>query len=136
MKVKQKYELSKVVRALEKVLYEENDDTFLSVKDRFHSMTEHKYDDTTFYERFLKLVHEELFSILAELDFEDEAFSIIEEVTATLDDVRHETQKVYHYSVINEKGEHKHTTDRKGHIIGMLEWALEYIVGNIEVEEY
>ncbi|WP_353421771.1 pathogenicity island protein [Staphylococcus delphini] len=135
MKIKQRYELSKVVRALEKVLYEENDDTFLSVKDRFHSMTEHKYDDTTFYERFLKLVHEEFFNILAELDFEDEAFSIIEEVTATLDDVRHETQKVYHYSVINEKGEHKHTTDRKGHIIGMLEWALEYIVGNIEVEE-
>ncbi|UXR75712.1 MULTISPECIES: pathogenicity island protein [unclassified Staphylococcus] len=135
MKVKQKYELSKVVRALEKVLYEENDDTFLSVKDRFHSMTEHKYDDTTFYERFLKLVHKELFNILAELDFDDEAFSIIDEVNATLDDVRHETQKVYHYSVINEKGEHKHTTDRKGHIIGMLEWALEYIVGNIEVEE-
>ncbi|UXS45172.1 pathogenicity island protein [Staphylococcus delphini] len=135
MKIKQRYELSKVVRALEKVLYEENDDTFLSVKDRFHSMTEHKYDDTTFYERFLKLVHEELFNILAELDFDDEAFSIIDEVTATLDDVRHETQKVYHYSVINEKGEHKHATDRKGHIIGMLEWALEYIVGNIEVEE-
>ncbi|WP_368080840.1 hypothetical protein [Staphylococcus aureus] len=32
------------------------------------------------------------------------------------------------------KGEHKHTTDRKGHVIGMLEWALDYIVGNIEVE--
>ncbi|WP_375542703.1 hypothetical protein, partial [Staphylococcus aureus] len=25
--------------------------------------------------------------------------------------------------------------DRKGHVIGMLEWALDYIVGNIEVEE-
>ncbi|MCE3327041.1 pathogenicity island protein, partial [Staphylococcus aureus] len=24
---------------------------------------------------------------------------------------------------------------RKGHGIGMLEWALDYIVGNIEVEE-
>ncbi|NDR17462.1 pathogenicity island protein, partial [Staphylococcus aureus] len=22
-----------------------------------------------------------------------------------------------------------------GHVIGMLEWALDYIVGNIEVEE-
>ncbi|MDG6630102.1 pathogenicity island protein, partial [Staphylococcus aureus] len=28
-----------------------------------------------------------------------------------------------------------HTTDRKGHVIGMLEWALDYIVGNIEAEE-
>ncbi|UXR71123.1 pathogenicity island protein [Staphylococcus sp. IVB6240] len=136
MKIKQRYYLSKVVKLIEKVLDEKDKEVFLSAKDRFHSMTEHKYDDTTFYERFLKSVHEELFNILAELDFEDEAFSIIEEVTATLDDVRHETQKVYHYSVINEKGEHKHATDRKGHIIGMLEWALEYIVGNIEVEEY
>ncbi len=135
MKIKQKYELSKVVRALEKVLYEENDDTFLSTKDRFHLMTEHKYGDTTFYERFLKLVHEELFNILAELDFEDEAFSILNEVTMTLSDVMRETQDVYHYSVIDDKGEHKHATDRKGHIIGILEWALDYIVGNIEVEE-
>ncbi|MDU9318371.1 pathogenicity island protein, partial [Staphylococcus pseudintermedius] len=50
-------------------------------------------------------------------------------------DVIHETQDIYHYSIIDDKGEHKHTTDRKGHIIGILEWALDYIVGNIEVEE-
>ena len=35
---------------------------------------------------------------------------------------------------LDSTGEHEHTTDREGHVIGILEWALDYIVGNIEVE--
>lgn len=135
MKTKQKYQLSKVVQVLEKVLYEKDKDIFLSAKDRFHFITDYRYNDTAFYEHVLKLVHKELFNILAELDFENEGFSILDEVTMTLSDVMKETQHVYRYSVIDEKGEHKHTADRKGHVIGMLEWALDYIAGNIEVEE-
>ncbi|WP_261007244.1 hypothetical protein [Staphylococcus haemolyticus] len=46
-----------------------------------------------------------------------------------------ETESVYHYSVTDENGEHYHTTDRKGHIIGILEWALDQIVGNIDIEQ-
>lgn len=126
MEIKQKYQLSKVVKILEVVLYEE---------DKFQSDKDYHYQDKALYEYALKLVHNGLFNILAELDFEDEAFLILDEVTMTLSDVMKETQHVYRYSVIDERGEHKHTTDRKGHVIGMLEWALDYIVGNIEVEE-
>ncbi len=61
------------------------------------------YNDTAFYEHVLKLVHKELFNILAELDFENEGFSILDEVTMTLSDVMKETQHVYRYSVIDEK---------------------------------
>ncbi|HHC5891651.1 TPA: pathogenicity island protein [Staphylococcus aureus] len=125
MEIKQKYQLSKVVKILEVVLYEE---------DKFQSDKDYHCQDKAFYEYALKLVHNGLFNILAELDFEDEVFLILDEVTMTLSDVMKETQHVYRYSVIDEKGEHKHTTDRKGHVIGMLEWALDYIVGNIEVE--
>ncbi|WP_053038932.1 hypothetical protein, partial [Staphylococcus aureus] len=103
-------------------------------EDKFQSDKDYHYQDKVFYEYALKLVHNGLFNILAELDFEDEVFLILDEVTMTLSDVMKETQHVYRYSVIDEKGEHKHTTDRKGHVIGMLEWALDYIVGNIEVE--
>lgn len=135
MKIKQKYQLSKVVKVLEKVLYEKDKDIFLSAKDRFHFITDYRYNDTALYEHILKLVHKELFNILAELDFEDEAFSILDEVTMTLSDVMNEDKEIYYYSVKDSTGEQKHTTDRKGHVIGILEWALDYIVGNIEVEE-
>ena len=135
MKIKPKYQLSKVVKVLEKVLYEKDKDIFLSAKDRFHSITDYRYDDTAFYEHILKLVHKELFNILAELDFEDEAFSILDEVTMTLSDVMNEDKEIYYYSVTDNTGEQEYTTDREGHVIGILEWALDYIVGNIEVED-
>lgn len=135
MEIKQKYQLSKIVKVLEKVLYEKDKNIFLSAKDRFHSITNYRYSDTAFYEHILKLVHKELFNILAELDFEDEAFSILDEVTMTLSDVMNEDKDVYYYYVIDNTGEHEHTTDREGHVIGILEWALDYIVGNIEVED-
>ncbi|MDY5060565.1 pathogenicity island protein [Staphylococcus simulans] len=135
MKIKQRYYLSKVVKVLEKVLDEKDKDIFLSAKDRFNSITYHKYSDTAFYEHILKLVHKELFNILAELDFEDETFPIIDEVTMTLSDVMNEDEETYYYTVKDSTGEHEHATDREGHVIGILEWALDYIVGNIEVEE-
>ncbi|HDZ3322676.1 TPA: pathogenicity island protein [Staphylococcus aureus] len=126
MEIKQKYQLSKVAQILEVVLYE---------KSKLYDDISYRNEDAAFYEHALKLVHNGLFNVLAELDFEDEAFLILDEVTMTLGDVMKEKQDVYRYSVIDDKGEHKHTTDRKGHVIGMLEWALDYIVGNIEVEE-
>nr|WP_253901108.1 pathogenicity island protein [Staphylococcus sp. CWZ226] len=127
--------MSKVIKVLEEVLYEKDKGVFLSAKDRFHSITNHKYSDTAFYEHILKLVHKELFNILAELDFEDEAFPIIDEVTMTLSDVMNGDEETYYYTVKDSAGEHEHTTDREGYVIGILEWALDYIVGNIEVED-
>ncbi|WP_426443847.1 pathogenicity island protein [Staphylococcus xylosus] len=135
MKLKQKYQLSKVVKVLEKVLDEKDKEVFLSAKDRFHSITDYRYNDTAFYEHILKLVHKELFNIVSYLKFNTEEYAVINEVVNTLHDVMNETDEIYSYSIIDEKGTANHTTDREGHIIGILEWALDYIVGNIEVEE-
>ncbi|UXS59942.1 pathogenicity island protein [Staphylococcus ureilyticus] len=135
MNLEQKYKLSKVVKVSEKVLYEKDKEVFLSAKDRFHSITDNRYNDTAFYEHILKLVHKELFNILVELDFDTEEFLILDEVTRTLSDVMNETQETYSYSVTDEKGTTNYTTDREGHIIGILEWAHEYIIGNLKVEE-
>lgn len=136
MKNKEKIQLSKVVKVLEKVVSEDSQNGELfTPKQMFHSRTNYRKTDTDYYEYMLKLIHKELFNILAELDFEDEAFSILDEVTMTLSNVMNEDKEVYYYSVIDDKDETKYTTDRKGHIFGILEWALDYIVGNIEVEE-
>lgn len=135
MNIKQKYQLSKVVKVLEKVLDEKDKEVFLSAKDRFHSITDYYYNDTAFYEHILKLVHKELFNVVSCLKFNTEEYEIINEVVNTLSDVMNETQEVYSYSVIDDIGKSDYTTDREGHIVGILEWALDYIVGNIEVEE-
>lgn len=135
MNENQEHKLLKVVKVLEKVLDEKDKDVFLSARDRFHSFTDYRYSDTAFYEHILKLVHKELFNIVSYLELGTEAYEVIEKVVNTLHDVMNETQETYSYSVIDEKGTSDYTTDREGHVIGILEWALDYIVGNIEVEE-
>ena len=135
MKIKEKNKLSKVVQVLEKVLDEKDKEVFLSAKDRFHSITGYQHNDTAFYEHILKLVHKELFNILGHLEFDSQELETIDEVTFTLGAVINEKQETYNYSVTDNKGTADYTTDREGHIIGILEWALDYIVGNIEVEE-
>ncbi|PVG26482.1 pathogenicity island protein, partial [Staphylococcus aureus] len=72
MEIKQKYQLSKVVKILEVVLYE---------KSKTYDDISYLNEDKAFYEYALKLVHNGLFNILAELDFEDEVFLILDEVT-------------------------------------------------------
>lgn len=135
MNIEQKYQLSKVVKVLEKVLNENDKNTFVSPKNMFHLITDYRYSDVAFYEHTLNLIHKELFNIISYLKFDSEELVVLDEVTGTLGDVMNETQETYHYSVIDEKGTEIYTTDREGHIIGILEWALDYIAGNIEVEE-
>lgn len=135
MNDKQEHKLSKVVQVLEKVLDEKDKNVFLSAKHRFHSITDHRYNDTVFYEHILKLVHKELFNILCYLELDPEEYEVINGVVNTLHDVMNDTQETYNYSVIDGKGTLDYTTDREGHIIGILEWALDYIAGNIELEE-
>lgn len=35
----------------------------------------------------------------------------------TLSDVMNEDKEIYYYSVIDNTGEHEHTTDREGHVM-------------------
>ncbi|QEX30107.1 hypothetical protein FO458_10440 [Staphylococcus lugdunensis] len=88
---------------------------------------------TTFLEFALKFFERKTWDIVQYLEFDTEEFVILNEVNNTLDDVTKEIASVYHGSIIDETGEHPYTTDRKGHIIEVIEWAHEYIVGNIEV---
>ncbi|MDN6842647.1 MAG: pathogenicity island protein [Staphylococcus equorum] len=130
MNIEQKHQLSKVIGDMEKVI---NHSSSLSIG--YNMLTEQGITETTYLEKVINLFRKDLFNVLCELDFESEEFSILDNVTLTFRDVLKDKKEVYEYSVVNSGGETKHTTNRKGHIIGVLEWALDYIVGNIEVEE-
>lgn len=130
MNIEQNHQLSKVIGDMEKVI---NHSSSLSIG--YNMLTEQGITETTYLEKVINLFRKDLFNVLCELDFESEEFSILDNVTLTFRDVLKDKKEVYEYSVVNSGGETKHTTNRKGHIIGILEWALDYIVGNIEVEE-
>lgn len=130
MNIEQKYQLSKITGDMEKVI---NNSSNLSLG--YNMLTEQGISETTYLEKVINLFRKDLFNILCELNFESEEFLLLDDVTLTFRDVLKDKKEVYEYSVVNSGGETKHSTNRKGQLIGILEWALDYIVGNIEVEE-
>ena len=130
MNNKQLKELTKIAHFMESVINETDN----CVRD-FNILTQQQVNKTTFLEFALKFFERKMWGIVETLEFDTNEFILLNEVNETLDSVMKETKSVYQYSVIDENGEHYHTTDRKGHIIGILEWALDQIVGNIDIEQ-
>ncbi|MGD3155976.1 pathogenicity island protein [Staphylococcus warneri] len=130
MNIEQTYKLSVVTRDIEKIINNSK-----SLTRKYNKITEVHISETQYIDQSLKYIYQRLFNIICYLKFDTEEYEIIKEVVQTLSDVINEKQDVYSYSVISRNEETKYTTNRKGHVLGILEWALDYIVGNIEVED-
>lgn len=128
MKTKQLKEITNVTNFMERVISEPEE----CLKD-FNILTQQEANMTTFLEFALKFFERKTWEIVQYLEFDTDEFIILNEVNVTLDDVRKETASVYYGTIKDDRGEHPYTTNRKGHIIEILEWAHEYIVGNIDV---
>lgn len=128
MKTNKFKEITKLTNFMEQVMSEPED----CLKD-FNILTQQEVNMTTFLEFVLKFFERKTRDIVQYLECGTEEFDVLNVVNNTLDDVTKEKASVYHGTIIDDKGEHPYTTNRKGHIIEMLKWAHEYIVGNLEV---
>lgn len=128
MNIKQREELSNVVKDMDKVINHSED-----LKTSYNIITASGITETQVIERAMEVFRIKLFNIVCELNFDSEEYQIISSVIDTFEAVIQEKQDKYFYSVIDQNGETRHATDRKGHLIGILEWALDQIAGNIDV---
>ncbi|MEB7781867.1 TscA family type II toxin-antitoxin system antitoxin [Mammaliicoccus sciuri] len=129
MNSNQRNQLSKVLKNMDKVIIHSEDITL-----SYNIITEIGLTETQVIENAIKLFREKLLNILCELDSESEEFKILDDVTIIFKNVLKDKKEVYECSVINANDEVRHETDRKGHLIGILEWALDQIAGNIDME--
>lgn len=130
MNIEQRYKLSSLTKDMEKIINNSN-----SLTRKYNEITEVHISETQYIEQSLKYIYQRLFNIVSYLKFDSEEYEIIKEVVQTLSDVINVKQDIYRYSVISGNKETKYTTDRKGYLLQIIEWALDFIVGNIEVEE-
>lgn len=129
MKTKQRKQLSKVLKNIDKVINHSEDITL-----SYNSITEIGLTETQVIENAIRLFREKLLNILCELDCESEEFKILDDVTITFNNVLKDKKELYECSVVNINGEVRHETNRKDQMIGILEWALDQIAGNIDME--
>ncbi|MCQ9302445.1 MULTISPECIES: pathogenicity island protein [Mammaliicoccus] len=129
MKTKQRKQLSKVLKNIDKVINHSEDITL-----SYNIITETGLNETQVIENAIRLFREKLLNILCELDCESEEFKILDDVTVSFKNVLKDKKELYECSVVNINGEVRHETNRKDQMIGILEWALDRIAGNIEME--
>ncbi|QYG31940.1 pathogenicity island protein [Mammaliicoccus sciuri] len=129
MNTNQRKQVSKITGDMERVINHSS-----SLTAGYNILTEKGISEATYLEKVINLFRKDLFNILSELDYESEEFKILDDVTITFKNVLKDNKEVYEYSVINSKGETRHETNRKGQLIGILEWALDQLVGNIDME--
>lgn len=129
MKTKQRKQLSKVLKNIDKVINHSEDITL-----SYNSITEIGLTETQVIENAIRLFREKLLNILCELDCESEEFKILDDVTITFNNVLKDKKELSECSVVNINGEVRHETNRKNQMIGILEWALDQIAGNIDME--
>lgn len=129
MNTNQRKQLSKVLKNMDKVINHSEEITL-----SYNIITEIGLTETQVIENAIKLFREKLLNILCELDGESEEIKILDDVTITFKNVLKDKKEVYECRVVNANGEVRHETNRKGHLIGMLEWASNQIAGNIDME--
>lgn len=129
MNTNQRKQVSKITGDMERIINHSS-----SLTAGYNILTEKGISEATYLEKVINLFRKDLFNILSELDYESEEFKILDDVTITFKNVLKDNKEVYEYSVINSKGETRHETNRKGQLIGILEWALDQLVGNIDME--
>lgn len=129
MNTKQTNQIAKIVGDIEKVIEHSNELTA-----GYNMIMNFRISETTYLEKVINLFRKDMFDVLVELDHKSDEFEILDDVTMTLKDALNDIRDVYEYSVIIGDSVTHHETNRKGNLIGMLEWALEQLQGNIELE--
>lgn len=130
MNTNQRKQVSKITGDMERVINHSS-----SLTAGYNILTEQGISEATYLEKAISLFRKDLFNVLSELDYESEEFKILDDVTIIFKNILKDNKEVYEYSVINSEGETRHETNRKGQLIGIIEWALNQLVGNIDMEE-
>lgn len=100
----------------------------------YNLLTGKHLTETNYLELSINLLRTDLLNVQFESEMDGEEFLVLDDVAFTLEGVLRDKREVYEYSVITGDSVTHHETNRKGNLIGILEWALEQLHGNIELE--
>ncbi|PTI33196.1 pathogenicity island protein, partial [Mammaliicoccus vitulinus] len=122
-------QIAKIVGDIEKVIEHSNELTA-----GYNMIMNFRISETTYLEKVINLFRKDMFNVLVELDHESDEFQVLDDVTMTLKNVLDDVRDVYEFTVITGDSVTQQETNRKGYLLSMLEWSLNELQGNIEME--
>lgn len=129
METKQTKQIAKIAGDMEKVINHSSELTA-----GYNMIMDMRISEITYLEKIVNLFRKDMFNVLVELDHESDEFQVLDDVTMTLKNVLDDVRDVYEFTVITGDSVTQQETNRKGYLLSMLEWSLNELQGNIEME--
>lgn len=125
-----KMKVSNVVEQIEKVITNTED-----YRTHYNIVTELNVTTEQYLEKVIQFISTPLRNVYFELEHESDDYKVINELLKVLNTSLEDKKETYQVTVVDEKGQRDEVESREQYLFGTLEWAFNYIIKNIELEE-
>lgn len=125
-----KMKVSNVVEQIEKVITNTED-----YRTQYNIVTELNVTTEQYLEKVIQYISTPLRNVYFELEHESDDYKVINELLKGLNTSLEDKKETYQITVVDEKGQRDEVENREQFLLGVLEWAFNYIIENIELEE-
>ncbi|MEB5686666.1 hypothetical protein [Mammaliicoccus lentus] len=125
-----KMKISNVVEQIEKVITNTED-----YRTQYNIVTELNVTTEQYLEKVIQYISTPLRNVYFELEHESDDYKVINELLKGLNTSLEDKKETYQITVVDEKGQRDEVENREQFLLGVLEWAFNYIIENIELEE-
>lgn len=125
-----KMKVSNVGEQIEKVITNTED-----YRTQYNIVTELNVTTEQYLEKVIQYISTPLRNVYFELEHESDDYKVINELLKGLNTSLEDKKETYQITVVDEKGQRDEVENREQFLLGVLEWAFNYIIENIELEE-
>lgn len=128
MEAKHKYQLSKVINQIEDVITNTEE-----VKNAYNYVSNKTINTEQLLEKVLKNIATNIGNVWFKTNFNTTEYDVLNEILKTLHTVKEDDSQEYSVTILDAQGQHDEIENREQFLLGTLEWASEYITGNINL---
>lgn len=126
-----KMKLRHVIEHLDKVVTNLED-----CRTNYNLVTELGVTTEQYLEKVIQYISTSLRNIYFELENGSDDYRVINEVLKVLGTLLENKKESYQVTVLDVDGQHDEIESREQFLFGILEWVFNYIIENIDLEDY
>lgn len=128
MEAKHKYQLSKVINQIDDVITNTEE-----IKNAYNYVSNETINTEQLLEKVLKNIATNIGNVWFKTNFNTTEYDVLNEILKTLHTVKEDDSQEYSVTILDAQGQHDEIENREQFLLGILEWASEYIAENINL---
>ena len=128
MEAKHKYQLSKVINQIDDVITNTEE-----IKNAYNYVSNETINTEQLLEKVLKNIATNIGNVWFKTNFNTTEYDVLNEILKTLHTVKEDDSQEYSVTILDAQGQHDEIENREQFLLGILEWASEYITENIDL---